>query len=285
MKKMVLTAVVTACLALVQGGVAGADPDTGSGTGGSPGKTPPGTGQTNTNATAAPAPATDSLSDAPTAKVGSDPVDTPADGGASKLGSAPTGSLSPKTKSTLATETARVDKDMAEVTAAVEQIHNDPAMSREAVQAADAEADVLAREQQIIHEIAVEEGFEPTPETVPAASGPESPATQPAVNRAAVTGDLNAALALLDSRNSVPSPDPDRPAARRAQLAPLVDALRAAEQSGDPQAIENAKAAIESAHSVDELAVLQQTTARLMADADRVLQGYTIPDGIIANQR
>ncbi len=155
---------------------------------------------------------------------------------------------------------------MAEVTAGVDRIHNDPAMPPEAVQAADAEVDVLVREQQIIHEIAIEEGFEPTPETVPAPSIPAPPAAPPTVTRAAVTGDLYAALTLLDNRNAVTPLDPNDRAARRAQLAPLVDALRAAEQGGDPQAIERAKAAIEPANTVSELTILEQTTAKLQAD-------------------
>lgn len=261
MKRIALIAVVSASLTLIPGGIAAADPD--SGTGASPGKTPPGAGQTNAPKPATAAPAAASSSDAPTAK----------------LGSEPTGSLSPATKSTLAAEVASVDTDMAEVTAAVETIHNDPAMTPEAVQAADAEVDVLTREQQIIHEIAVEEGFEPTPDTVPAASVPTPPVNQPAVTRAAVTGDLYAALALLDSRNAVAPIDPVDQADRHAHMALLLDALRAAEQSGDPQAIETARAAIESVSAANELTVLEQTTAKLLADADRVLQGYTIPVG------
>ncbi len=258
MKRRVLIACVSTCLALMQGGVAAADPDTGTGSSGSPGKTSPSADDPNEPVSAAAAPA-------PT----------------SKLGSEPTGSLSPKTKSTLAAQVARVDKDMAEVNAAVQQIHNDPAMPPEAVQAADAEVEVLAREQQIIHEIAAEEGFEPTPDTVPAPSVPEPPAAQPSVTRATVTGDLYAALALLNSRNSVASVAD----ARAAQLAALLDALRAAEAGGDPQAIQNARAALQSGSAADELMILEQTTARLQADADRVLQGYTIPDGIISPQR
>ncbi|MCV7217578.1 hypothetical protein H7J51_20080 [Mycobacterium crocinum] len=266
MKRRVLIACVSACLALVTGGVAAADPDTGTGgSAGSSGKTP--------------SSSSGSSGKTPPPSAGATPAPVPAS--ASKLGSEPTGSLSPKTKSTLATQVARVDKDIAEVNAAVQQIHNDPAMPPEAVQAADAEADVLAREQQIIHEIAAEEGFEPTPDTVPAPSVPEPPAAQPAVTRATVTGDLYAALALLNSRNSVASVAD----ARAAQLAPLLDALRAAEAAGDPQAIQNARAAIEFASAAEELTILEQTTARLQADADRVLQGYTIPDGIIAPQR
>lgn len=258
MKKIAATACVTICLALVQGAAASADPDTGSGTGGSSGKAPP------------------SLAGGSSGKT------PPSSAGATKapVAAEPTGSLAPDTKSTLAAEVARVDKDMADMTAAVEQIHSDPEMPPDAGQAADAELDVAVREQQIIHEIAVEEGFEPTPDTVPAPSVPEAPTTQPAVTRATVTGDLYAALARLDSRNSL-LPDQNQRDAQRAQLAPLLDALRAAEASGDPDAIEKARTAIQSANAASDLAAFQQVTARLNADADRFLLAYTIPSGII----